>query len=95
MIGETSDYFDPRRRDPVRRWQVLTPTVRVTGNVAAMPLWAGESVNFVTHRQPAGDIVRELIEEAEQHLVAHGIPRADTKPDSRVGASESHLSQPH
>jgi len=64
-------------------------------NVAAMPLWAGESVNFVTHRQPAGDIVRELIEEAEQHLVAHGIPRADTKPDSRVGASESHLSQPH
>ena len=95
VIGETSDYFDPRRRDPVRRWQVLTPTVRVTGNVAAMPLWAGESVNFVTHRQPAGDIVRELIEEAEQHLVAHGIPRADTKPDSRVGASESHLSQPH
>jgi NAD(P)H-dependent flavin oxidoreductase YrpB (nitropropane dioxygenase family) len=64
VIGADADYFDPRRRGPVRRWQVLTPTVHCTGNVAAMPMWAGESVNFVTRRQPAADIVGEMVHEA-------------------------------
>jgi NAD(P)H-dependent flavin oxidoreductase YrpB (nitropropane dioxygenase family) len=64
VIGADHDYFDPRRGGPVLRWQVLTPTVLTTGNIAAMPLWAGESVSFVTSRQPAADIVRELVNEA-------------------------------
>jgi NAD(P)H-dependent flavin oxidoreductase YrpB (nitropropane dioxygenase family) len=64
VIGANHDYFDPRRHGPIRRWQVLTPTIHTTGNIAAMPLWAGESVNFVTRRQPAADIVRELVYEA-------------------------------
>jgi NAD(P)H-dependent flavin oxidoreductase YrpB (nitropropane dioxygenase family) len=64
VIGADADYFDPRHRTQVRRWQVLTPTLHCTGNVAAMPMWAGESVNFVTCRQPAADIVREMVDEA-------------------------------
>jgi nitronate monooxygenase len=44
VIGADHDYFDPRRGSPVLRWQILTPTLLTTGNIAAMPLWAGESV---------------------------------------------------
>jgi hypothetical protein len=33
-----------------------------------MSLWAGESVGGVTRVQPAGDILRELAEEAEALL---------------------------
>jgi nitronate monooxygenase len=94
VIGANHDYFDPRRSSPVFRWQVLTPTVLTTGNIAAMPLWAGESVNFVTSRQSAAEIVRDLVNEAAL-LLAHGFPCADTKPDSRIGAPRSRPSQPH
>jgi NAD(P)H-dependent flavin oxidoreductase YrpB (nitropropane dioxygenase family) len=94
VIGANHDYFDPRRSGPVVRWQVVTPTVLTSGNIAAMPLWAGESVNFVTSRQPAAKIVRDLVDEAAP-LLAHGFGRADTKADSRIGAPRSHPSQPH
>jgi len=77
VIGANHDYFDPRRSSPIRRWQVLTPTVHTTGNIAAMPLWAGESVNFVTSREPAAEIVRGLVNEAAL-LLAHGSACADT-----------------
>ena len=75
VIGADHDYFDPHRRSPIRRWQVLTPTVLTTGNIAAMPLWAGESVNFVTRRQPAADILRELVHEAASLTVAAAFVR--------------------
>ena len=40
----------------------------VTGTIAAMPLWAGESVGGVRRVQPAAEIVRELAGEAERLL---------------------------
>jgi nitronate monooxygenase len=86
VIGADHDYFDPRRGSPVLRWQILTPTLLTTGNIAAMPLWAGESVNFVTRRQPAADIVHELVDEAAQLVLAHGFPCTYSKPESRIGA---------
>jgi hypothetical protein len=61
---------------------VLTPTVLTTGNIAAMPLWAGESVNFVTRRQTAADIMRELVDEAAPLLRELGFPGTDSTPDS-------------
>jgi len=39
-----------------------------TGDLDAMPLWAGESVDGVKGVQTAGEIVRELANEAEQLL---------------------------
>jgi hypothetical protein len=40
----------------------------VTGAIEAMPHWAGESVDGVKTVQPAAEIVRELVDEAEQLL---------------------------
>jgi NAD(P)H-dependent flavin oxidoreductase YrpB (nitropropane dioxygenase family) len=39
-----------------------------TGAIAAMPLWAGESVGGVKRVQPAAEIVHELADEAERLL---------------------------
>ncbi len=50
------------------------PVVRsYTGEIAAMSLWAGESVGRVTRRQPAAEIVRELADEAEVLLRRWGL----------------------
>jgi len=48
----------------------------VTGTIAAMPHWSGESVRGVTRVQPATEIVRELAEEAERLLRRWGAPTA-------------------
>ena len=38
-------------------------------------LWAGQSVGLVTRRQPAGEIVREIVGEAERGLSGLAAPR--------------------
>ena len=38
----------------------MPPTRQVRGEIAAMALYAGESVDAVTQRQPAREIVLEL-----------------------------------
>jgi nitronate monooxygenase len=50
--------------EPVVRYRSLTPTVDTTGNVEAMSLYAGQSAGLVTESGPAGDIVRDVAEEA-------------------------------
>ena len=50
------------------RFQSVSVTDEYTGAIEAMPFWAGESVAAVTRIQPAGDIVRELTDEAERLL---------------------------
>jgi NAD(P)H-dependent flavin oxidoreductase YrpB (nitropropane dioxygenase family) len=52
----------------VPRFGSRVPDRTATGEVAAMSLWAGESVGGVTRVLPAGDVIRELVEEAEQLL---------------------------
>ena len=63
VVGET------RRLDgtrvPIHRFQVCVPDRTTTGAIAAMPLWAGESVGAVKRSQAAAQILRELVEEAE------------------------------
>ena len=56
--------------EPVKRFQILTPRDTDTGAIEAMSLWAGESVGSVRRSQPAAEIVRELVDEAERLL--HG-----------------------
>ena len=54
---------------PVYRFQGnFVITKQVTGAIEAMPHWAGESVGAVRRVQPAGEIVRELADDAAQLL---------------------------
>jgi NAD(P)H-dependent flavin oxidoreductase YrpB (nitropropane dioxygenase family) len=55
-------------RMPLPRWSIPSPTRQTTGAIEAMPHYAGESVGRVRSIQPAAEIVKELAEQAEQHL---------------------------
>jgi nitronate monooxygenase len=57
-------------RMPVPRLAVPSPSRDTTGEIAAMALYAGESVGAVTEVMPAGEVVRELAEGAERLLRA-------------------------
>jgi len=46
---------------PLPRWGTTAPNTRVTGQIEAMALYAGRSVGAVTRRQPAGEIIDELL----------------------------------
>lgn len=67
VVGED---FSPESGEhfPIRRFEKTTVTRHATGSIQAMSLFAGESVGGVTRVQPAGDILRELAEEAEALL---------------------------
>ncbi len=64
-IGSFDWYGQPAR---VRRFECMTIDHTATGNIAAMPHWAGESVGNVTMTQPAATIVHELADETERLL---------------------------
>jgi hypothetical protein len=59
-------------RTPIHRFETMVPMAGTTGTVAAMSLWAGESVVGVKAIQPAAEIVRELAGEAERLLQRWG-----------------------
>jgi NAD(P)H-dependent flavin oxidoreductase YrpB (nitropropane dioxygenase family) len=65
VVGETSQPWAPNIRVPVHSRDSFVADKTTTGEFAAMPLWAGESVGGVKRLQPAGEIVRELADEAE------------------------------
>jgi len=67
-VGETSQPWAPNIRVPVHSRDSFVADRTTTGDLAAMPLWAGESVGGVKRLQPAGEIVRELADEAETLL---------------------------
>ncbi len=54
--------------EPIRRFESVTATNQMTGNVEAMPHWAGESVGHVKESMPAAAIIREIADEAETLL---------------------------
>lgn len=58
IVGEAT-FGDSRM--PVPRFSVPCPTRSTTGAIGAMALYAGESVGAVQRRQPAAEIVRELM----------------------------------
>lgn len=59
---------------PVPRFSVAPAMAGSSGNVAAMAMYAGESVRFVRGVEPAGDIVREIARGAEELLTVWGEP---------------------
>jgi NAD(P)H-dependent flavin oxidoreductase YrpB (nitropropane dioxygenase family) len=62
VVGETLDLDGARVR--LLRFDCLAVTRDTTGQIEAMPLWAGESVGAVKRVQPAADILRELVDDA-------------------------------
>jgi NAD(P)H-dependent flavin oxidoreductase YrpB (nitropropane dioxygenase family) len=50
------------------RYRSYTPGPDAEGDIEAMSLWAGQSVGLVSKLQPAGDIVREIAEQAKATL---------------------------
>jgi nitronate monooxygenase len=54
--------------DEIRLFESVTATNQMTGNIEAMPHWAGESVGHVKELKPAAAIIRELAGEAEALL---------------------------
>jgi nitronate monooxygenase len=62
-IGETSRLDGTRMQ--IVRFQTCVPDKTTTGAIGAMSLWAGESVGSVKRVQPAAEILRELVEEAD------------------------------
>lgn len=67
IVGERVGKYTGKKSQ-VHRFEVGTPTVRTTGTIEAMPLWAGESVGGVKRVQSAAEIVHELSSEAEDFL---------------------------
>jgi NAD(P)H-dependent flavin oxidoreductase YrpB (nitropropane dioxygenase family) len=53
---------------PVVRYASQTPSVGIEGDIEAMSTWAGQGVGLAGRVQPAAEIVRELVEEAEAVL---------------------------
>jgi hypothetical protein len=53
---------------PIRRFAPPTPSRDTVGEIEAMALYAGHSVDAVRRIEPAAEIVRELSEGAERLL---------------------------
>jgi len=56
------------QRMPVPRLAPRSPSRTTSGTIAAMSLAAGESVGSVRRIQPAAEILRDLVEDAERRL---------------------------
>src|SRR5580693_5922292 len=63
--GEGEVIAKSRASGPIVRYQSATPGPDTEGDIDAMSLWAGQSVGLVSKLQPAGDIVRDIANEAE------------------------------
>jgi hypothetical protein len=72
-VGE---WHHPDGVRPVPRFGGAPPNRQFVGSIGAMAMYAGQSVGDVKRVEPAGDIVRELVEGAEklQHQTAVGVP---------------------
>ena len=66
--GEGEVIARSRSAGDVVRYQSYTPGVDAEGDIDALSLWAGQGVSLVSKVQPAGDIVREIAEDARAIL---------------------------
>jgi NAD(P)H-dependent flavin oxidoreductase YrpB (nitropropane dioxygenase family) len=52
----------------VVRYQSYTPGAGTDGEIEELPMWAGQSVGLVSKLQPAAEIIREIVDEADTIL---------------------------
>jgi NAD(P)H-dependent flavin oxidoreductase YrpB (nitropropane dioxygenase family) len=62
--GEGEVIAKSQSSGPILRYQSCAPSTDTEGDIDALPLWAGQSVGLVSERKSAGDIVREIADEA-------------------------------
>lgn len=62
--GEGEVIATSRSSGPIVRYQSYTPGADAEGDIDALSLWAGQSVGLVSRLQSAGDIVREIADQA-------------------------------
>lgn len=67
VVGEGTSIYTGEKFF-ISRFDAYSATRLTTGHVKAMPHWAGESVGGVKRLQPAAEIIRELVNEAEELL---------------------------
>ncbi len=72
FVGETGQPWAPDVRVAMHPRDSFVADKGTTGDIDAMPLWAGESVDGVKRVQKAGEIMRELAGEAETLLRTWG-----------------------
>jgi NAD(P)H-dependent flavin oxidoreductase YrpB (nitropropane dioxygenase family) len=68
--GETVGTWDDG--ELIVRYGSDSPRLGATGDIEAMSMWAGQSVGLVHEVRPAGEIVRQLADEAAAALEAGG-----------------------
>ena len=66
--GEGEVIATSRASGPVVRYQSFTAGSDAEGDIDALPLWAGQGVGMLSKFQSAGDIVREIADEARSVL---------------------------
>jgi NAD(P)H-dependent flavin oxidoreductase YrpB (nitropropane dioxygenase family) len=66
--GEGEVIATSRSSGEIVRYQSYTPGPDAEGDIDALSMWAGQGVGLVSRVQPAGDIVREIVEEARAIL---------------------------
>ncbi|HYM03448.1 MAG TPA: nitronate monooxygenase [Stellaceae bacterium] len=66
--GEGETIATSRAVGKIVRYQSFTPGPDAEGDIDALSLWAGQGVGLVRKPQPAGDIVREIVAEAQAVL---------------------------
>ena len=64
--GEGEIIATSKLRGNVVRYQAFSPSPEVVGEIEALSLWAGQSAALVRTVQSAGDIVREINNEAKE-----------------------------
>jgi len=62
--GEGQVVATSKTRGEIVRYRSFTPAADADGDIDALSLWAGQSVGLVSKMQSAGDIVREIADEA-------------------------------
>lgn len=69
--GEGEVLATSKSRGEIMRYQSYTPGPDATGDIEAMSMWAGQGVSMARKIQPAGEIVREIVRDAEARLRAY------------------------
>jgi nitronate monooxygenase len=58
----------PPAGTPIVRYSSSMPVAGISGDVEALSMWAGQGVGLLDRVQPAGEIVRELVEQTDDAL---------------------------
>jgi nitronate monooxygenase len=51
---------------PIARYSSSMPVAGISGDIEALSMWSGQGIGLVDRVQPAAEIVRELLDEAER-----------------------------